>query len=257
VAFLDVAFEALQFGAFVGEIFAEMFAVRMFGNFAFELRDFLATLLDLLGVMAANRGGRCLAAGHCSGRLDTTMHDDATDEHAITLAGVLTFPLAMPDGSPFPARALCILIAAGVIVLSLAWASVSLPRLLAGLTLPPVDNDQDEEDRVRVAAAQAALRAVQRAQERLSRNGENADLYAEAAEGVLALYRNRLEGRRRTADRSSQGRRLAEAEQRLWLAGLRAEREEIFKQARSRRIGDQTARKLVRELDLLEARIVH
>src|SRR3954449_1535222 len=37
---------------------------------------------------------------------------------AITLAGVLTFPLAMPDGSPFPARALCILIAAGVIVLS-------------------------------------------------------------------------------------------------------------------------------------------
>src|SRR3954447_7574449 len=101
------------------------------------------------------------------------------------------------------------------------------------------------------------LRAVQRAQERLALKGENADLYAEAADGVLALYRNRLEGRRRTADRSSQGRRLAEAEQRLWLAGLRAEREEIFKQARSRRIDDQTARKLVRELDLLEARIVH
>jgi hypothetical protein len=176
---------------------------------------------------------------------------------AITLAGVLTFPLAMPDGSPFPARALCILIAAGVIILSLAWASISLPRLLAGLTLPPDDSDEDEEDRVRVAAAQAALRAVQRAQERLALKGENADLYAEAADGVLALYRNRLEGRRRTADRSSQGRRLAEAEQRLWLAGLRAEREEIFKQARSRRIDDQTARKLVRELDLLEARIVH
>jgi monovalent cation/hydrogen antiporter len=176
---------------------------------------------------------------------------------AITLAGVVTFPLAMPDGSPFPARALCILIAAGVIVLSLAWASISLPRLLTGLTLPPDDSYEDEEDRVRVAAAQAALRAVQRAQERLTRNGETADLYAEAADNVLALYRNRLEGRRRTADRSSQGRRLAEAEQRLWLAGVKAEREEIFKQARLRRIDDQTARKLVRELDLLEARIVH
>src|SRR5829696_1855550 len=105
---------------------------------------------------------------------------------AITLAGVLTFPLAMPDGSPFPARALCIFLAAGVIVLSLAWASVSLPRLLARLTLPPDDSHEDEEDRVRVAAAQAALRAVQRAQERLTRNGENADLYAEAADGVLA-----------------------------------------------------------------------
>src|SRR4051794_33903514 len=176
---------------------------------------------------------------------------------AITLAGVLTFPLAMPDGSPFPARALCILIAAGVIVLSLTWANVSLPRLLTGLTLPPDDSYKDEEDRVRMAAAQAAMRAVQRAQERLSLNGDDADLYAEAADDVLALYRNRLEGRRRTADRSSQGRRLAEAEQRLWLAGVKAEREEIFKQARLRRIDDQTARKLVRELDLLEARIVH
>src|SRR5215212_6331299 len=146
---------------------------------------------------------------------------------AITLAGVLTFPLAMPDGSPFPARELCILIAAGVIVLSLAWSSISLPRLLTGLTLPPDDSYEDEEDCVRVAAAQAALRAVQRTQERLSRNGENADLYAKAADDILAMYRNRLEGRRRTADRSSQGRRLAEAEQRLWLAGVKAEREEI------------------------------
>jgi monovalent cation/hydrogen antiporter len=176
---------------------------------------------------------------------------------AITLAGVLTFPLAMPNGSPFPARELCILIAAGVIILSLTWANVSLPRLLTGLTLPPDDSYEDEEDRVRMAAAQAAMRAVQRAQERLSLNGDDADLYTEAADDVLALYRNRLEGRRRTADRSSQGRRLAEAEQRLWLAGVKAEREEIFKQARLRRIDDQTARKLVRELDLLEARIVH
>src|SRR3954453_9778077 len=176
---------------------------------------------------------------------------------AITLAGVLTFPLAMPNGSAFPARALCILIAAGVIVLSLTWANVSLPRLLTGLTLPPDDSYKDEEDCVRMAAAQADMRAVQRAQERLSLNGDDADLYTEAADDVLALYRTRLEGRRRTADRSSQGRRLAEAEQRLWLPGVKAEREEIFKQARLRRIDDETARKLVRELDLLEARIVH
>ena len=93
---------------------------------------------------------------------------------AITLAGVLTFPLAMPNGSPFPARELCILIAAGVIILSLTWANVSLPRLLTGLTLPPDDSYEDEEDRVRMAAAQAAMRAVQRAQERLSLNGDDA-----------------------------------------------------------------------------------
>jgi len=176
---------------------------------------------------------------------------------AITLAGVLTFPLALPDGTPFPARELCIFLAAGVIVLSLVWASTSLPSLLARLTLPPDDSHEGEEDRVRVAAAQAALHAVQRAQERLSQQGENADLYADAAGDVLAMYRNRLDGHRGTADRSSEGRRIAEAERRLRLAGLTAEREEIFKQARLRRIDDQTARRLVRELDLLEARLVH
>jgi len=47
----------------------------------------------------------------------------------------------------------------------------------------------------------------------------------------------------------------AGAWRRLRLAGLKAEREEIFRQARSRRIDDQIARKLVRELDLLEARL--
>jgi monovalent cation/hydrogen antiporter len=174
---------------------------------------------------------------------------------AVTLAGVLTFPLAMPDGTPFPARELCILLAAGVIVLTLVWASVSLPRLLSGLRLPTDHSQEDEEDRLRVAAAQAALRAVQRAQERLSQAGQDPDLVADAAGDVLATYRNRLEGRRSTAERSSEGRRLAEAERRLRLAGLKAEREEIFRQARSRRIDDQIARKLVRELDLLEARL--
>src|SRR4051794_24547528 len=174
---------------------------------------------------------------------------------AMTLAGVLTFPLALPDGSPFPARDLCILLAAGVIVLSLVWASVALPGLLRGLTLPREDGHEDEEDRVRVAAAQAALRAVQRAQERLSQDPKDADLFADAADDVIATYRNRLEGRRSTADRSSEGRRRADAERRLRLAGLKAEREEVFRQARSRQIDDEMARRLVRELDLLEARL--
>src|SRR5690606_15959997 len=38
---------------------------------------------------------------------------------AITLAGVLTLPLLMPDGTPFPARDAAIFLAMGVILLSL------------------------------------------------------------------------------------------------------------------------------------------
>ena len=45
---------------------------------------------------------------------------------AITLAGILTLPLLMPDSSPFPARDAAISIAMGVILFSLLIASVAL-----------------------------------------------------------------------------------------------------------------------------------
>jgi len=52
---------------------------------------------------------------------------------AVTLAGILTLPLTLDDGSPFPARDLAIFLAAGVILASLLIASFALPRLLRGI----------------------------------------------------------------------------------------------------------------------------
>src|ERR1700681_669718 len=69
----------------------------------------------------------------------------------ITLAGVLTLPLTMNDGSAFPARDLAIFLAAGVIIVSLVAASFSLPFVLKGLELPPEPSQQEEEDRARMA----------------------------------------------------------------------------------------------------------
>ena len=65
---------------------------------------------------------------------------------AITLAGVLTLPLVLEDGSPFPARQLAIFLAASVILVSLLVASVALPRLLRGLELPEEEDEQLKED---------------------------------------------------------------------------------------------------------------
>ena len=56
---------------------------------------------------------------------------------AITLAGILTLPLALDDGTPFPARDLAIFLAAGVIVVTLLAATFALPPILRGLELPP------------------------------------------------------------------------------------------------------------------------
>jgi hypothetical protein len=49
-------------------------------------------------------------------------------------------------------------------------------------------------------------------------------------------------------------RRIDEIERELRLAGLRAERAEIYRIGRSRRLPDDLIRRLVREVDLLEAR---
>ncbi|SCM71338.1 Uncharacterized Na(+)/H(+) exchanger YjcE [uncultured Pleomorphomonas sp.] len=173
---------------------------------------------------------------------------------AITLAGVLTLPLAMNDGSPFPARDLAILLAAGVIIVSLVAASIGLPHLLGNLELPPEPSNQEEEDGARTAAAEAAIRAIEQAQHRMGEGRADADLYIDAGARIMELYRQRIDGRAKTGDERDLARKIDEIERKLRLAGLRAERDEIYRNARARKISDEAARKLVREIDLLEAR---
>src|SRR5690606_19474762 len=79
---------------------------------------------------------------------------------AITLAGILTLPLALPGGEPFPGRDLAVFLASAVIVISLVVASIGLPRVLHGLELPPETALDAEEDEARHAAALAALGAI-------------------------------------------------------------------------------------------------
>jgi CPA1 family monovalent cation:H+ antiporter len=170
----------------------------------------------------------------------------------ITLAGVLTLPLTMYDGSAFPARDLAIFLAAGVIIVSLIAASLSLPYLLQGLKLPPEPSQQEEEDRARVAAAEAAIQAIEQAQHDMGEGRGDTDLYADAGARIMELYRQRINGGSKTGEERALARRMDEIERKLRLAGLRAER--LYRIARSHKLSDETARKLVREIDLLEAR---
>jgi len=173
---------------------------------------------------------------------------------AITLAGVLTLPLAMQDGSPFPARDLAIFLAAGVIIVSLLAASLGLPFLLKGLELPPEPSHQEEEDRARVAAAEAAIRAIERAQRDLGGGGNDADLYTDVGARIMALYRGRIDGGSKTGEEAALLRRIDRIERELRLAGIRAEREEFYRLGRTRHLSDDVVRRLVREADLTEAR---
>jgi CPA1 family monovalent cation:H+ antiporter len=172
----------------------------------------------------------------------------------ITLAGVLTLPLTTTDGSAFPARELAVFLAAGVIILSLIAASIGLPRLLKGLELPSEPSRQEDEDRARVAAAEAAIQAIERAHHDMGERRSDADLYADAGARIMELYRRRIDGRSKSGEEGALARKIDEIERKLRLAGLRAERDEIYRIARNRKLPDEMTRKLVREIDLLEAR---
>jgi Na+/H+ antiporter len=172
---------------------------------------------------------------------------------AVTLAGVLSVPLAMPDGSPFPARDLLIFLASGVILFSLFGGCFGLPIVLRGLQLPPEDLREREEREARTLAAAAAIGALEGAQQ--PADGSNPALYLEVLGHVTAHYRLRTEDPRGTETDPLQGARAASFERGLWLTGLRAERAELYRLRSTSRINDDTLRSLVREIDLIEASI--
>lgn len=169
---------------------------------------------------------------------------------AVTLAGVLTLPVALADGAPFPARDLAILLAAGVIICSLLAASIGLPLVLRGFELPSEASDQQEEDWARVAAAEAAIQAIEHAMRDGSRSHDTA--YGDVAQHVIEHYRHRINTHARTGEEAELLRNLDRIERELRITGIRAERDTFYQFGRARRVSDVIVRKLVSELDQAE-----
>jgi hypothetical protein len=75
-----------------------------------------------------------------------------------------------------------------------------LPYLLQGLKLPPEPSQQEEEDRARVAAAEAAIQAIEHAQHDMGEGHGDSDFYADAGARIMELYRQRIDGRSKTGE---------------------------------------------------------
>ena len=173
---------------------------------------------------------------------------------AITLAAVLTLPFKLSDGSPFPGRDLAIFLAAGVIVLSLLLATVALPHALDGLKLPSDKSPEDDEGTARRAGAEAALRAVESAREALPAGQPDTDIQTQAANQIATIYRQRIERYSGHPDAPMHADKAEAADRDLRLLALRAERDEMIRLGEANEIQEITLRKLVREIDLQEAR---
>lgn len=104
---------------------------------------------------------------------------------AITLAGVLSIPLFLPDGTPFLARYQMVFIAAGVIIFSLFMGVVSLPFLLKGMHVGDKQADANEIRAAKAAMAEVAIVSIGKMEERLSASSDEA-LDAEAISEVAS-----------------------------------------------------------------------
>lgn len=174
---------------------------------------------------------------------------------AITLAGVLSIPLLLSDGSAFPSRYQLVFIAAGVILFSLICAVIVLPLLLRGIVVADKALHRKEERMARAAAAEVAIESLRKMQERLADDRqENIDsqLLNEVGARVVGNLRRRVEGK------SDQGEALLaeNLERRMRLNALRAERGEYYHLRAQQKISNETLMKLLHDLDLLEALLI-
>lgn len=174
---------------------------------------------------------------------------------AITLAGVLSIPLFLPNGDVFPARYELVFLATGVILISLLVGVFVLPILLQGI--PGMDKKENmrEMRMARVEMAKVSIESLYKMEQRLANDKqENIDpeLLNEISSRVIGYLRRRIEGE----DDLDKSLFIENLERRFRLNGLRAERAELYHLRATQKISNETMQKLSHELDLLETLLI-
>lgn len=174
---------------------------------------------------------------------------------AITLAGVLSVPLLLEDGSEFPQRSLMIFIAASVILISLIVAAVGLPWLLRGMTVDE-DPEEQEEQAARIRACEAAVAAIANASRQDDPNHDEAagdpSPISAAASRLIQAYQSRITTLRVDEAAPEGLLERSAADRMLRLVGVRAEREEVMRLHREDEINDVVLNALLYEIDMRE-----
>jgi CPA1 family monovalent cation:H+ antiporter len=170
---------------------------------------------------------------------------------AVTLAGILTLPASIQTQESFPVRDVAIFLAVGGILLSLVIASIALPIMARRVKFDPdpFGSISRQVAHARIAAAEAALRKITE----MRQTPELRD-YSDEADRLAESYRRRIEYGQETAD-PGQSAKALQAERKLRLEALRAERQELDRLLHERHLTDPVHRQLVRKIDLLEAGI--
>jgi CPA1 family monovalent cation:H+ antiporter len=169
---------------------------------------------------------------------------------AVSLAAALALPLTTDAGGRFPDRNLLVFLTFAVIVGTLVVQGLTLPALIRVLDLEDDGLAEREEAKARIHAAEAAL-------ERLEELVDEEWVRDDTAERMRGLYNFRQARFRSRVDPEADGsadERSADY-QRLRRELLDAEREAVVELRRTGRIDDDVMRRVVRDLDLEDARL--
>ncbi|MCV2219008.1 Na+/H+ antiporter [Thauera sp. Sel9] len=184
---------------------------------------------------------------------------------AVTLAGALSVPLLLNDGSPFPGRNQLVFLATGTILFTLLIGSIGLPLVLRRMPPSGEPASMQEERQARLAACKAAIASMVLDKTQ----ADTADpqwlaQYQESAGRLTQEYRKRIdlldddtppatpEAQAEAPDAILQRRQRYVVEQELRLQALHAERNALYAERHAHRINDESLRSLVAELDLTE-----
>jgi monovalent cation/hydrogen antiporter len=169
---------------------------------------------------------------------------------AVSLAAALALPLDTDAGAAFPARNLIIFLTFCVILVTLVFQGLTLPKLIRALHVEADDGAEVEEIKARKHAARAAIARI----DELAAEDWVRD---DTADRMRGLYDYRL---RRFAARFDDGddgalEQQSLSYQRLRREALIAEREAVYDLRNQGVINDAVMNRVVRDLDLEDTRL--
>jgi CPA1 family monovalent cation:H+ antiporter len=169
----------------------------------------------------------------------------------VSLAAAFALPFALPDGTPFPGRNYILFFTFAVILATLGLQGLTLPLLIHILRVRDDGTTDEEERAARLAANEAAIAFLEKL---CLEEGASPEilrrLRAEYNERIAQLQ----ECAARTKDRS--GEITTPEYQRVQQRALGIERQRIIELRNDLTISDAALRRIQRDLDLAEARLL-
>jgi monovalent cation/hydrogen antiporter len=171
----------------------------------------------------------------------------------VSLAAALSIPFMISQDQLFPDRRLILFLTFSVIVVTLVLQGPTLPWLVKQLGL--VDSGSEETREREQLEAHARVEAARAALDRLEQVAAASGLSSEQIRHLRELQLDRLSQLERRRDRDGDGGKVAVKLDRVELDLIQTERDYINSLLRDGRIGDDTRRRIERDLDLREESI--